>query len=155
MAIAALLPSQHETVRVSPLGSRGGSRGEDSGLLFSPRSAVSQRSGSVDLQVNLEYLQGCQRTHTAQLSVPIAPPFRCVVLVLFCLHLATSPHRLYVAQRLGCDFEKTASFTCSSQLLSLSFTHCSVVWILHCLACCPSIAAADTIILVCRMTKYK
>lgn len=73
---AGCLPFQHETVRVSPLGSRGGTRGEDAGLLFSPRSAVTQRIGRVDLQVNLEYMQGCQRAHAAWLTVPVTAPFR-------------------------------------------------------------------------------
>lgn len=73
---AGSLPPHHETVRVSPVGSRVGTRGDDTGLLFSPRSAVNRRPGSVDLQVNLEYMQGCQRAHTAWLNVPVTAPFR-------------------------------------------------------------------------------
>lgn len=74
--VAGALPLQHETVRVSPIGSRGSTRGDDPGFFISPRSAVSPRPGSVDVQVNLEYMQGCQRAHTAWLNIPVTAPFR-------------------------------------------------------------------------------
>ena len=76
--VAGLLPIQHEVVRVAPLSSRGFSRvgPDDVGAFSSPRAACTQPSGSVDVQVNLEYLQGCHRAHAAWLTLPVTPPFR-------------------------------------------------------------------------------
>ncbi|KAA6429143.1 MAG: peroxiredoxin 6 [Trebouxia sp. A1-2] len=72
------LPIQHETVRVIPMSSRGyGRTGADEIAAFSsPRAACTQPSSNVDVQVNLEYLHGCQRAHAAWLTIPVTPPFR-------------------------------------------------------------------------------
>ena len=85
---AGVLPLQHETVRVTSMSSRGYGRvgADDVGAFSSPRAACTQPSGSADVQVNLEYLQGCQRAHAAWLTIPITPPFRSVLLMVQALH---------------------------------------------------------------------
>jgi hypothetical protein len=34
-------------------------------------------SACAEVDVNVEYVAGCQRSHAARLAVPIVPPFRC------------------------------------------------------------------------------
>lgn len=76
---AGLLPVQHDTVRVTPTSSRGFGRvvgGDEVGAFSSPRAVCPQPSGAVNVQINVEYLEGCQRAHAAWLPIPITPAFR-------------------------------------------------------------------------------
>lgn len=33
-------------------------------------------SGCTEMNVNVEYMAGCQRSHAARLAIPVTPPFR-------------------------------------------------------------------------------
>ena len=75
------LPTQHEVVRISPLGSHMPLRILGTDLPSPVRSPPAQDlfsgpKGAAEVDVNLDYMAGCQRGHSSRLTIPVSPPFR-------------------------------------------------------------------------------
>lgn len=92
----------HDVVRVTPLMSHISLRALVAGTdLPSPVKSPSRAAteivggprGAVELDVNVNYVAGCQRGHISRLSLPVLPPFRCsnaVVAGNYHVHVASS-----------------------------------------------------------------
>ena len=72
---AGELPAQVETVWLLVYSDQSSSSKQQTQSM-SPSDAAASACGRVDLDVNVEYVAGCKRSHAARLSIHVSPPFR-------------------------------------------------------------------------------
>ena len=79
---AGTAPAAPQAVRIEPAGARPPTTAAcrlstDLGTGPPPGgSAAAGQAGSVELDVSVEYEDGCQRSHVSRLALPVLPPIR-------------------------------------------------------------------------------
>ena len=82
LCAAGTAPATPQAVRIEPAGARAVSTAArrlstDLGTGAPPGgSAAGGQAGSVELDVGVEYEDGCQRSHVSRLALPVLPPVR-------------------------------------------------------------------------------